>query len=226
MTFNSVHEQHETMPISRKQLFPLSLLLRYDRTEVTRRIDESLNDIVDLQERQRVQKVLWKNWFLFIEPVQTKKVEKLLCRQRSQYEHRQHLEQINHEYTESDENCFHQNQSNNVVVLKQQDSSNWIWPDGTETWHLHEIKPQRGLFTDLFRVKLMAIQHFGNNHEPNHLEQQPRFATANLYDEQLHDTIVLEAPVALDSVWPVGTESWHFHDVKPQREEIYPPSRN
>jgi hypothetical protein len=51
--------------------------------------------------------------------------------------------------TESDENCFRRKQSNDVVVLKQQDSSYTIEPEGTESWHIHEIKPQRPLVSTI-----------------------------------------------------------------------------
>ena len=87
---NRIREQHKAESVSRKQLSPLQLMLKYDCKNIVPRIDECIQDITDLNERKRVQKVLWKNWFLFIEPVETKKVEKILRRQQTQYEyHRQ-----------------------------------------------------------------------------------------------------------------------------------------
>ena len=67
------------------------------RAEVARRINDSLNDIVDIAEHQRVEKVLWKKWYLFIEPVATEKIAHLLRRQRSQYEYRRHKELVHRE---------------------------------------------------------------------------------------------------------------------------------
>ena len=126
---NHDHAKRETAPImSRKQLSPLSLMLRYDRTAVARQIDESINDIVDTDEKQRVEKVLWKNWFLFIEPVQTQKIDKLLRRQRSQFEFRQKVDRIRTGHNESAVNCFNPEQLNNTIVLDKQDISNSICP--------------------------------------------------------------------------------------------------
>ncbi|CAF4231662.1 unnamed protein product [Adineta steineri] len=36
-------------------------------------------------------------------------------------------------------------------------------------------------------------------------------------DEQLRSTIELDDGPSLSSPWPMGTESWHIHEIKPQR---------
>ncbi|CAF4362839.1 unnamed protein product, partial [Adineta steineri] len=36
-------------------------------------------------------------------------------------------------------------------------------------------------------------------------------------DEQLKSTIKLDDERSLDSFWPIGSESWHIHETKPQR---------
>jgi hypothetical protein len=193
------HAKRETAPImSRKQLSPLSLMLRYDHTAVVRQIDESINDIVDTDEKQRVEKVLWKNWFLFIEPVQTQKIDKLLRRQRSQFEFRQKADRIRTGHNESAVNCFNPEQLNNTIVLDNQDISNSICPESTESLHFRDIEPHR-----------------------------PQLATKESSDLVLHDithpvnTMQPDLPaiaVKNDSFCPDGTKSWHFYDVKPQRE--------
>ncbi len=80
---NHIREQHKTESVTGKQLPPLQLILKYDCRNIVFRIDECIQDIIDLNKRKRVQKILWKNWFLFFERVETKKVEKILRRQRT-----------------------------------------------------------------------------------------------------------------------------------------------
>jgi hypothetical protein len=74
-----------------------------------------------------------------------------------------------------------------------------FWPAGTESWHIHEIKPQRQYFTSK-----PWIDNLVTNNEPhgNHYES---FIDLRTNDES-------------DSYWPAGTESWHIHEIKPQRE--------
>ena len=56
---NRGHDQRDATTIpSRKELSPLTLMLRYDCIEVAPQINGLINDIVDTQERQRVEKVL------------------------------------------------------------------------------------------------------------------------------------------------------------------------
>jgi hypothetical protein len=57
---NHIREQHKVESVSRKQLSPLQLILKYDCKNIAPRIDESIQDITDLNERKRVQKILWK----------------------------------------------------------------------------------------------------------------------------------------------------------------------
>ena len=80
---NYIREQLKLESASRKQLSPVQLILEYVCRNIAPRIDECIQDITDLNKRKRVQKILWKNWFLFIEPVETKEVEKILRRQRT-----------------------------------------------------------------------------------------------------------------------------------------------
>jgi hypothetical protein len=168
---NHIREQHKVESVSRKQLSPLQLILKYDCRNIVPRIDECIQDITDLNERKRVQKSLWKNWFLFIEPVETKKVEKILRRQRTQYEyHRQRELFIGNDYleklliqqqVEEEQECDGLDQqpqhireslcterSRPAVNCNIQAKSDSFWPDGTESWHIHEIRPQRQSFVN------------------------------------------------------------------------------
>jgi len=175
-----IRVQPKAESVSRKQLSPLQLILKYDCKNIVPRIDETLQDITDLDERKRVQKVLWKNWFLFIEPVETKKVEKILRRQRTQYEyHRQRelfigddcLEKLSiKQQVEEEQECDgldqqpqHRRESVCVerplpaVTFNIQVKSDSFWPDGTESWPIREIRPQRQSFTNRIDSEQFSI---------------------------------------------------------------------
>lgn len=68
---------------------------------------------------------MWKNWSVFIETVETKKNEKLLRRQRSQYE-------------------YHRQKVNTTSYIC--DGVELHLTPGTESWHFREMKPQRESF--------------------------------------------------------------------------------
>lgn len=72
------------------------------------------------------------------------------------------------------------------------------WPMGTESWVIHEIKPQR----DIFARKECA-------------KQPIKFQTTANSNEGCS-----QQSVAGDLLWPVGTESWHIHEIKPQRRRF------
>jgi hypothetical protein len=177
---NHIREQHKVESVSRKQLSPLQLILKYDCRNIVPRIDECIQDITDLNERKRVQKRLWKNWFVFIEPVETKKVEKILRRQRTQYEyHRQRELFISNDCPEKlsiqqqvmdEQECDGLDQQPQLrreslcverslpaVNFDIEAKSDSVWPDGTELWHIHEIRPQRQLFVNRIDPELSII---------------------------------------------------------------------
>ncbi|CAF1609084.1 unnamed protein product, partial [Rotaria magnacalcarata] len=78
-------------------------------------------------------------------------------------------------------------------------NSDSFWPAGTESWHIHEIKPQRQDFTSK-----PWIDNLVTNNEP-HRDLSESFIDRRTNDEP-------------GPYWPAGTESWHIHEIKPQRE--------
>ncbi len=226
-----IREQHKAESVSRKQLSPLQLILKYDCKNIVPRIDETLQDITDLNERKRVQKVLWKNWFLFIEPVETKKVEKILRRQRTQYEyHRQRELFIGNDCIEKlsikqqveeeqecdglDQQAQHRRESLCVerslpaVNFNIQAKSDSFWPDGTESWHIRELRPQRQSFTNRIDSEQLSIA------EP--------IANVECKRQPLEQPVNLELnPVELNSVEPNQIEP-NLIELNPNSVETNP----
>lgn len=77
-------------------------------------------------------------WFLFLEPVQTQKIDKLL--------RRQYIERMHFGHKEPAENRFPKTQPHNFIVPTIADVSSPIWSQGTESCHIHEAKPQHSVF--------------------------------------------------------------------------------
>lgn len=68
-------------------------------------------------------------------------------------------------------------QSKLNFMLNEERDSDLFWPLGTETWHIHEIKPQRELRVHkASSEKLMISQPTANNHKPHCWEDPPEFA--------------------------------------------------
>ncbi|CAF3495967.1 unnamed protein product [Rotaria socialis] len=76
--------------------------------------------------------------------------------------------------------------------------SDSFWPVGIESWHIHEIKPQRECFTrKTLSVKLMITQFTDSEPQPKHPEDYCELETHILSDELVH---------------PIG----YFDDEQPQ----------
>ena len=201
---NRIREQHKAESVSRKQLSPLQLILKYDCSNITSRIDESLQDITDLNERKRVQKILWKNWFLFIEPVEKKKVGKILRRQKTQYE-------------------YHRQRNNIITIVDHNTSesmSNSTLPDKNESWYFHEMKPRQQVFIDNDFPEKLSIQQVMDEQECDGFDQQPQLRQESLYVERSLPAANFDIQAKCDSFWPDGTESWHIHEIRPQRRSF------
>ncbi|CAF1372081.1 unnamed protein product, partial [Rotaria sp. Silwood1] len=54
-----------------------------------------------------------------------------------------------------------------IVILANEIESNSQWPDGTQSWHIHEIKPQRELFIKQAREENLLIQKRSIETEPD-----------------------------------------------------------
>ncbi|CAF1473275.1 unnamed protein product [Adineta ricciae] len=147
--------QPQVLQASRKHLARFSLFSHYDCRTIISRISESIWNITDLNERQRVKQVLRKNWFLFTEPVEITKVEKLLHRQRSQYEYRLRQERIHLESFHFEQTDLVDTHSVHTFMPDESTTSNLAWSDGTESWHIHEITPQRESFARTSCVEVM-----------------------------------------------------------------------
>ena len=96
---------------------------------------------------------------------------------------------------EQDSSC--DQQSKVIIALDEDFSSGSFWPVGTESWFIHEIKPPREIFalkTAQERVMAMKPVELGTETQP---------VNSLVY-----------------SSWPAGTESWHVHEIKPQRESF------
>ncbi|CAF3405712.1 unnamed protein product, partial [Rotaria sp. Silwood2] len=87
------------------------------------------------------------------------------------------------------------------------------WPVVLESWHIHEIKPQRERFT---RKTLSG--KFQNQREIETVVQPSQFEDDRSYDQQSPLSSEQNDATVSDSLWSVGIESWHIHEIKPQRE--------
>ncbi|CAF4568473.1 unnamed protein product, partial [Rotaria sp. Silwood2] len=91
--------------------------------------------------------------------------------------------------------------------------SDSLWPVGIESWHIHEIKPQRECFTR----KTLSVK-FQNQRQIETVVQPSQFEDERSYHQQSSLSSEQNDAILSDSLWPVGIESWHIHEIKPQRE--------
>jgi hypothetical protein len=69
-------------------------------------------------------------------------------------------------------------------ALNDECGSNPFWPDGTESWHMHEIKPQREIFRQSFYSDLATTtQHIITEPQSAILEKSLDSQTNSLFDE-------------------------------------------
>ena len=74
LVYTRIRELKRTASVSRNLLSPVSFIQEHGFRNITLRIQSSLRDSNDQNERQEVENVLWKNWYPFIESIRTKKI--------------------------------------------------------------------------------------------------------------------------------------------------------
>jgi hypothetical protein len=116
--------------------------------------------------------------------------------QRPNEDQREHPNVVRSPKVEEKTSC--NQQSEPTVVSDEEHGSGLSWPVGTESWHVHEIKPQRTL---------------GVVQEKQRVSHQD-CTLANLFQHMSYT----EDGATPDSFWPLGNESWFIHEIKPQRE--------
>jgi hypothetical protein len=91
-------------------------------------------------------------------------------------------------------------QSKLTVVPNEEHDADSSWPVGTESWYVHEIKPQRTLCL-VQQKQCVSQQDYILADRTQHISDTEDGATS-------------------DSFWPLGNESWFIHEIKPQRESL------
>ena len=92
------------------------------------------------------------------------------------------------------------NQQSKPAVVSDEERPGSSWPVGTESWYVHEIKPQRTL--------CVAQEKQRVSHQD---------CTLTDLSQHISDT---EDEATSDLFWPLGNESWFIHEIKPQREPL------
>jgi len=75
-------------------------------------------------------------------------------------------------------------QLKSTIDLDEERSLYSFWPDGIESWHTHEIKPQREAFTrNIFPDPMVMVQNATIEAQPETLEKFSNFQTVCHFDE-------------------------------------------
>jgi hypothetical protein len=145
---------------------------------------------------------------------------------RNQYEHHRYLSYASR--GEFDSRPVDDANPANVTSLEYATASSTLWLNGDTSWHVHDIKPQRDCFINGFDVtRSLPDDHYTAVWHSQHIADL-RLYTANdsFCTEPQSQLIVSPGVTSLPNpsvdVWLDGTESWHFHDHKPQREVFAP----
>jgi hypothetical protein len=88
-----------------------------------------------------------------------------------------------------------------------------IWPPGDQSWVDTEPKPQRSNFALKPRQELIH-----NLIADAVYETQPQLRQESLYVERSLPAVNFNIQAKSDSFWPDGIESWHIHEIRPQRQ--------
>jgi hypothetical protein len=74
-------------------------------------------------------------------------------------------------------------QLKSTMALEEERDSHSFWPDGIESWHIHEIKPQRNIFARIIVTEvIVTVQHRLIERQPEISEKLSDSQTDSLFD--------------------------------------------
>ncbi|CAF1164119.1 unnamed protein product [Adineta ricciae] len=148
---------------------------------------------------------------------QSKTMMKL--RRRNIVWHAQHIAyyRLYHSTTLSSKNHTEDFSLPSTLLFELELSQN-LWSDCTESWHIHEIKPQRESFARTqFVMMLVPPSHRDHSIEHN-TKQQLTFDVGNLSDTSTYSSI-LESPTSLHSIRLDASER-HVYEALSQNQSF------